>query len=233
MDLTKYIAKLSKVFEENNVCGSHGIEHALAVTGHAEKAIEHLCEPLSAEIVSAIKIAALLHDADDRKFFPLHTDYENLRAILDDQSTEFIELVLSMIRLVSASANGDNIPEEVKDKLWMLIPRYADRLEAVGIIGIQRCYKFTISQNSQLFLESSPRFLEREEILTESLERYKSYSGHSVSMIDHFYDKLIAISFFPISNPYFDMECEKRRQPLIDFLIYFSTHLDIDKSMLQ
>ena len=37
--------------------------------------------------------------------------------------------------LVSASKNGDNIPKAISNKLWMLIPRYSDRLEAIGIIG--------------------------------------------------------------------------------------------------
>jgi hypothetical protein len=47
-------------------------------------------------------------------------------------------------------------------------------------------------------------------------------------MVDHFYDKLIGISVFPLKNIYFDKECEVRRKPLMDFLFYYNTHNDID-----
>jgi hypothetical protein len=40
-------------------------------------------------------------------------------------------------------------------------------------------------------------------------------------MIDHYYDKLLYISTFPIKNRFFDKECEIRRKPLIEFLIMF------------
>jgi len=52
-------------------------------------------------------------------------------------------------------------------------------------------------------------------------------------MIDHFYDKLIAISIFPYSNPYFDYETSIRRQPLIDFVKYFGINGTIDMTYLS
>jgi hypothetical protein len=45
-----------------------------------------------------------------------------------------------MISYVSASANGNKIPEialEFPEFLW---PRFCDRLEAIGTIGAVRCY---------------------------------------------------------------------------------------------
>ena len=73
-----------------------------------------------------------------------------------------------------------------------------------------------------LYLESSPKPTTEEEIWALATEeRYNSYNGKSLSMIDHYYDKLLRLSVFPIKNKYFDIECAKRRQPLIDFLLYF------------
>jgi len=152
-----------------------------------------------------------------------------------------------MVELVSASKNGDTVPKTIQNRyyipiflfdfccylfriarMWMLIPRYADRLEALGIIGIQRCYKYTVTTNAPFITTETPRLKDAHSILSEAQKRYPCYNGNSASMVDHFYDKLIGISMFPYKNSYFEAECEKRRQPLIDFLLYFSQHDDID-----
>ena len=172
----------------------------------------------------AVLLAALLHDADDGKFFPNNKNYENLRKILEQtgKPSSFIEKVVFMVSIVSASKNGDTIPEQVVGKDWLLIPRYADRIEAIGIIGVERCHTYSNKSRTPLFLETSPRPKSEEEIWAfATKERYDSYKGNSASMIDHYYDKLLRLSTFPIRNKYFDAECAKRRQPLIDFLLYF------------
>ena len=114
----------------------------------------------------------------------------------------------------------------------MLIPRYADRLEAIGIIGIQRCYQYTITTQAPLYTPATLRAQDVDTILEEAKRRYPNYNGNSVSMVDHFYDKLIGVSIFPIKNDYFDAESEKRRQPLIDFLLYFGKNGTIDSTVI-
>ncbi len=214
---------LKQVLEEKDVSPCHGIEHAKTVMYHAWCALEDY--ELSKEDQLSVLLAALLHDADDGKFFPEHKNYENLRKILKQtgKSDDFIEDVAFMVSIVSASKNGDRIPRCVKDKPWMLIPRYADRVEAIGIIGVERCYTYTKNVSKlPLYLPDSPRPKTKEEIWAVATEeRYKNYKGKSASMIDHYYDKLLRLSTFPISNKYFDAECAKRRKPLIDFLLYF------------
>lgn len=229
--MDKYIKHLSQLLEENNVCSSHGIEHAIAVLNHAKQALKYEPNPSTRE-QEAILLAALLHDIDDKKFFPNNLNYENVRLILNDRDKDFTELVIKMIKLVSASTNGDYIPDDIKDKLWMLIPRYSDRLEAIGIIGIKRCYKYNITINAPLYLDTTLRLTNEEDIIQVSLERYKNYNGSSYSMIDHYYDKLIAITYFPINNKYLEYESNKRRQPLLDFIKYFGENNEIDFSIL-
>jgi hypothetical protein len=46
-------------------------------------------------------------------------------------------------------------------------------------------------------------------------------------MIDHYYDKLLRLSIFPIKNKYFDEECKNRIKPLIKFLIMFGKQKSI------
>jgi len=224
MDTT--INDLNKLLAEAGVCPSHGIEHAIQVMEHAKNALNAFEYSITETEFDAVLAAALLHDADDRKFFPANDNYQNLRQLLTNanRSPDFIELAVRMVKLVSASANGDNIPEDITDKLWMLIPRYADRLEAIGEIGIKRCIKYNKTIQAPDFLPTTPRPQTEEDIVQLSMERYAAYGGHSQSMIDHFFDKLVAITVFPISNPYFDEETKTRRQPILDYVKYFCEH---------
>ena len=43
-----------------------------------------------------------------------------------------------MIKVVSFSKNGDSIEEGRSE--WFYYPRYSDRMEAIGVYGIIRCY---------------------------------------------------------------------------------------------
>jgi uncharacterized protein len=230
----KYIDKLKEILTKNNVCDSHGIGHALKVYSHAVNALTQYVTLYDEERM-AIVLAALLHDADDKKFFPTHNNYENLRLILDDIPDKTINLIIKMIDLVSASKNGDNIPDDIKGKEWMLIPRYADRLEAIGIIGIERCWKYTKTINNPLYLESTLRAIDENDLWTNiaTEERYQKYNGKSASMIDHFYDKLLRLTIFPIRNKYFDTICAIRRKPLVDFVLEFGKLGSIDDKFIE
>jgi uncharacterized protein len=152
-----YIDKLNKLLTDNKVSECHGLNHAESVMNNAFYALEAQDYTLTDEEKDSVLLAALLHDADDRKFFPNNHNYENLRNILEDKSEEFINQVISMVDLVSSSKNGDFIPEYIKNKEWMLIPRYADRLEAIGVIGIERCYIYGKVKNpvAKLYLDET------------------------------------------------------------------------------
>ena len=119
-----YFKLLEDILRDVSPC--HGIDHAKQVMNHAKRALRAKNYEINEEQTEAVLLAALLHDADDSKFFAHHEHNENARLVLHDRSPEFIELVIKMINLVSSSTNGDRIPEEVINKEWMLIPRYAD-----------------------------------------------------------------------------------------------------------
>lgn len=217
-----YIEQLAKILDDNHVCSSHGITHAINVLNHAQNALQFIVLDENKQLL--VLLASLFHDADDHKFFPDNEDFDNLQKIMLDHyhSKEDIELVKRMVDLVSSSKNGDNIPYDIIGKEWMLIPRYSDRLEALGEIGIVRCYQYNITSNAQLFVKTTPRPVKEEDIWKyATIERYNLYNGISDSMVDHYYDKLLRASIFPIRNPYFDKETSIRIKPLIDFLIYF------------
>jgi len=232
--MDSYINRLHIIFITNNVSVCHGIEHAKQVLENAEKALEVTTFELSPYQEKAILAAALLHDADDRKFFPTHTNNENLRLVLFDTPVEFIELVISMVNLVSSSKNGDLIPDFIIGQEWKLIPRYADRLEAIGLIGIERCYIYSKKANMPLYLADTPKPKTEEELWSiATKERYNSYDGNSKSMIDHYYDKLLRLTFFPIHNKYFEEQCNIRRKPLIIFILMFGNNGTISNEIIE
>jgi uncharacterized protein len=217
--------------EKYQIDESHGLHHGLIVLCNVSKALEEVNNSLGMNKREKIlvKLAALLHDIDDHKYFPDNHKFENAREILntpeikeiDNLTENDISSILLMIYLVSSSTHGDTMPVGLPE--WYFYPRYADRLEALGIIGIERTLEYTIKKGQPIFKTSTKRGLSKENlyenIATE--ERYKTYS-QSVSMMDHFYDKLLRLGNYPISNKYFEKECELRISPLVDFCLKFS-----------
>ena len=216
------VPPLQKLFEEHNVSKDHDISHALLVMNNCKNAILESKEKHSEENIRNMLLASILHDADDHKLFATKNN-ENLRKIMKDTgySKDTITKVVEMVELVSSSKNGDKLPKSKKD-YYKVIPRYSDRLEAIGIIGVARTFSYTIHKNQPLFRFDTARPTTLEEIdMVATIERYNSYKGSSKSMIDHFYDKLIRVCDFPISNPFFDRITKERKNKLLDFILLF------------
>lgn len=211
--------------DEHIIDETHGFNHAIAVGENAYKAIECWNECLDINIQLMIMVASLLHDVDDRKYFPNNKNYENAKRLLNIHcnkifSDDNIRIIVRMIDLVSASKNKDAIPKDIT--LWMLIPRYADRLEAIGVIGLKRNLQYTLDKHMPLYLDTTERLQTIEELnLVITNERYENYNGISDSMLGHIYDKLLHIGKFPIRNNYFDNECKKRSELFINFVLKF------------
>ena len=222
LNIDTFIEKLGELCQDSNIDDSHGLMHARTVMANAIRAMEY-DDTINEREKYMIQVAALLHDADDAKYFPNNNEYQNARSIIQHTpvfSMEEVEVIIKMISLVSTSKNKDTVPSDIPQ--WMLYPRYADRLEAIGIIGVERTLEFTLKKNQPLFLESTLKARTVEELKTiATTERYQQYESKSVSMFDHLYDKLLHLGNFPIRNEYFDSECTKRMQPLIDLALEF------------
>ena len=85
-----------------------------------------------------VSLAALLHDADDHKLF--HTENnENARRFLSNRiSAEQTEKICACINSVSFSRNRGRVPDTLEGK----IVQDADRLDAMGAIGIARTFAY-------------------------------------------------------------------------------------------
>lgn len=115
--------------------GSHGLDHTLRVYENAMKIAEG--EPSCDR--SLLALEALLHDVDDHKLFSTE-DNANARAFLEQQGVpgEKIERICRDIASVSFSKNRGRKPETPEGR----IVQDADRLDAMGAVGIARTFAY-------------------------------------------------------------------------------------------
>ncbi len=207
--------RLDDILSAANIESGHGIEHARAVLMHAWAAISGL--NLSHNEALSVLLGALLHDADDRKFFK---DSHNAQDILSDYPHDVSAAALKMIELVSCSKNGNNVHDGPQ---WMLIPRYSDRLEAMGEIGVERCRSYTEATNRPYYNDDTPRAYTTEEVMAIATpERFEKYQidGKSATMMDHFYDKLLHLRIIT-GIEYIDKLMEERHWYMVNYVVEF------------
>lgn len=137
--------------------GGHDASHSIRVYENALKIAEK--EP--ACDMTVVALASILHDVDDHKLFD-SKDNDNARKFLEDKGIpdEKIEKIVRVINSVSFSKNRGKKPETIEGK----IVQDADRLDALGAIGIARTFA------------------------------YGGEHGRSIEdSVQHFYDKLLLI----------------------------------------
>ena len=119
---------------EGNADG-HGYDHAMRVYGNAMLIAE--TEPTADRHIVAL--SAILHDADDHKLFQTENN-ANARRFLEEQGEdpEVTERIIEAINSVSFSKNKGRKPETLEGR----IVQDADRLDAIGAIGIARTFAF-------------------------------------------------------------------------------------------
>ena len=112
----------------------HDFDHTMRVYRNAmEIAREEDCDR------QIVALAALLHDADDPKLFST-ADNANARAFLNSHGAdeEMTERILAAVNAVSFSKNRDRKPDTVEGQ----IVQDADRLDAIGAVGIARTFAY-------------------------------------------------------------------------------------------
>ena len=127
------IAYIQDLFRGNS--GGHDAAHSLRVYHNALRIAERE-KGCDTEIVA---LAALLHDADDHKLF--HTENNaNACSFLTARKVapEKIERICEAINAVSFSQNRGKRPETLEGR----IVQDADRLDALGAIGIARTFAY-------------------------------------------------------------------------------------------
>ena len=135
--------------------------------------------------IFVLSLSAILHDVDDYKLFNTQNN-ENAKKFLINQKVneEDIKRIIEIINEISFSKNKNKVPSSLEAK----IVQDADRLDAIGAIGIARAFA------------------------------YGGKNGRPLSSsIDHFYDKLLLIKD-KLNTKEAKKIAESRHQVLLDFL---------------
>jgi uncharacterized protein len=165
-----------------NAEGGHDWFHIQRVLNNAKLIAEN--EPVNIFIVS---LGALLHDIADPKF---HNGDETIgpkiaKEFLKEQKVNkgIIQHIIHIINHISYKNSFTKTGEKFTSKELEVL-QDADRLDAIGAIGIARCFNYGGFKNRSLYdPEIAPN-------LRMTKEEYKNSTAPT---INHFYEKLLLI----------------------------------------
>lgn len=174
--ITDTIEYIKSIFK--NDFSGHDYFHSLRVY----KTALQIAQKENAD-VNIVALAALLHDVDDRKLSPqTYENKDNAVRFLKDRkvSDESISQICRIIDEVSFNGNDSVIPSTIEGKCV----QDADRLDALGAVGIARTFAYGGSHNRPIYdPEIEPK-------LDMNKEEYQNYVSTS---INHFYEKLFLL----------------------------------------
>lgn len=131
------------------------------------------------------ELAALVHDIADWKF---HNGDDSIGPreagrLLSEEGTEpeVIKQVVEIVRTISFKGAG--VVTNMKSLEGRCV-QDADRLDAIGAIGIARCFAYGGHAGRSMY---DP---DEEPVMHQSAEAYKASKGHS---LNHFYEKLFLL----------------------------------------
>ena len=124
---------INNLFKKN--ADGHDTDHSIRVYKNACKIAEGY--PEADHMI--VSLASLLHDVDDHKLFNTENNM-NARIFLRSQNVEsdMVEFICEVINGVSFSKNRGKQPKSIEGK----IVQDADRLDAIGAVGIARTFAF-------------------------------------------------------------------------------------------
>ena len=169
-----------------------------------------ICEHEKADMF-IVQLAALLHDLDDWKFNE-SVDETPLRARAWLESCHvdipIAETVCEIITHISYKGAG---VESKMGSLEGFIVQDADRLDAIGAIGIGRAFAYGGYKNRMIYDPDSPPQMHA------SFEEYKNSNSATVN---HFYEKLLLLKDM-MNTPTAKIIAEQRHAVMVKFLDQF------------
>lgn len=168
---------VKKMFE--NEYSGHDYFHTLRVF----KMATHIAQKENAD-VEIVQLAALLHDVDDFKLSPeTYAQKTNARSFLqvNQVDKETIEKICQIIGEISFVGKDSVIPQTLEGKC----AQDADRLDAIGAIGIARAFAYGGNHN---------RVMYDPDVKPHMNMGKEEYMNHKSTTINHFYEKLFLLT---------------------------------------
>lgn len=167
--------------------------------------------------LTVVKLGALLHDIADSKF---HNGDETIgpktaRAFLEAENVDEATIVHVVNIIENISFKGGNFEKKFSSKELEIV-QDADRLDAIGAIGIARCFNYGGFKNRALYNPAiPPKF-------GMSKEEYKTNDSPT---INHFYEKLLLLKD-KMNTPTGKKIAEARHRFMENFLSQFYAEWD-------
>ncbi|UOY08656.1 HD domain-containing protein [Muricauda sp. SCSIO 64092] len=165
--------------------------------------------------VLVVSLAALLHDIADAKF---HDGDETLGPKIASEflsalgvQKEVRQHVLKIIENISFKNSLDKSKREKFHSRELEVVQDADRLDAIGAIGIARAFNYGGYKNRELY---NPDIAPRPDLNKEAYKKSKSPT------INHFYEKLLLLKD-QMNTSTGKKLAEQRHQFLLDYLQQF------------
>ncbi len=158
-----------------------------------------------------VELAALLHDLDDWKFNDMGDETPlRAKAWLDSCGVEISTTDKVCEIIIHISYKGAGVENKMKS-LEGLIVQDADRLDAIGAIGIGRAFAYGGYKNRPMYdPESTPQ-------MHATFEQYKNSKS---ATINHFYEKLLLLKDM-MNTPTAKKIAEQRHEIMLRFLDQF------------
>jgi uncharacterized protein len=121
---------------------SHDFNHAKTVTTSAHKIMHSLQPEYDTELLSYM---AMLHDVRDHKYPNSITEDELKEFVRSQLGEDKLEQVMYVIENLSWSKEEKGLRKVPPSGLenYLIAVSDADRLEAIGKVGLKRCYEFS------------------------------------------------------------------------------------------
>ena len=167
--------------------------------------------------LTVVKLAALLHDIADSKF---HGGDETVgpktaRTFLESQNVSE-DIILHVIAIIeNISFKGGNFEKKFNSKELEIV-QDADRLDAIGAIGIARTFNYGGFKNRPLY---NPNIQPN---LNMSKEEYKNSESPT---LNHFYEKLLLLKD-KMNTETGKKIAQKRHDFMVTFLSQFYSEWD-------
>jgi uncharacterized protein len=187
--LITFVTESTKIFDD-----SHNMIHAQAVTKTTHEIMQSFNAPYDEHFVTMI---AMLHDVCDHKY-PESIKRSDLsdfiKLHMPDEQAKYADLIIDNVSYSKESKGlREILPEPYNTYLTALTD--ADRLEAIGKIGIKRCETFTREHGGKV----------------------------PEDVIKHCHEKLLRL--LPdgfIKTPYARKLAEPLHQEIVDYVMYHS-----------
>ena len=185
---------IEEIFKDDS--SGHDIDHSLRVFKNAMEITNNIEKINGDKKLNKfiIFLSAILHDVDDYKIknYDKENPYKNLLNFIEANNVKVdIDLIKEIISDVSFKAGETKKPKTLEGQ----IVQDADRLDAIGAIGIARAFAFGGSRNRKIYDNNNIEDLYKRNFETFNMDNisFEQYKNDKKDTVSHFYEKLLKL----------------------------------------